>query len=292
MATATKPKSKARLEARIDVALDELITEAADRLHVSKTAFVTDAVRDAALKVIARADVTLMAPGVFDAMMGSIDIADESPELESPGRSSAPNHRVSTRTYTVAKLAPEHELEAFDCGESGYNDWLTQHAAASARAGVSAVYLLLEAEADQTRVVGYYAINPTQILRAEVPHSMSRGWPQAVPAWKLGKLVLHVDLRAEKDAQWGRQLLRHALETIVRVADAGGGKVIVVDADNRGPRRVLCAQRIQANRDRRRPVSLPQVVDRAKSARTPALTRTPRPPPASPPAGPGGARRG
>ncbi len=55
-----------------------------------------------------------------------------------------------------------------------------------------------------------------------------------MPAWKLGKLAIHVDLRADQAAQWGRQLLRDALETIVRVADAGGGKVIVVDADNSG----------------------------------------------------------
>ena len=85
--TAAKPRakarSKARLEARIDADLDELIIEAADRLHVTKTAFVTDAVREAALKVIARAEVTMMAPEVFDQMVASIDTADESPELES-----------------------------------------------------------------------------------------------------------------------------------------------------------------------------------------------------------------
>ncbi|GAB3201003.1 hypothetical protein GCM10027062_21920 [Nocardioides hungaricus] len=82
MGTATRP-AKARLEARIDHDLDLMIAEAADRLHVTKTAFVTDAVRDAALKVIAHAEVTLMAPEVFDSMMASIDVADESPELES-----------------------------------------------------------------------------------------------------------------------------------------------------------------------------------------------------------------
>jgi ribosomal protein S18 acetylase RimI-like enzyme len=96
------------------------------------------------------------------------------------------------------------------------------------------VYLLLEADGDLTRVVGYCAINPTQVVRPDNPRSISRGWPQTVPAWKLGKLAVHVDLRADREAQWGRQLLRNALETIVRVADAGGGKVIVVDADNPG----------------------------------------------------------
>ena len=77
-----KSRAKARLEARIDADLDDLIIQAADRLKVTKTTFVTDAVREAALKVIARADVTLMAPEVFDQMIASLDIADESPELE------------------------------------------------------------------------------------------------------------------------------------------------------------------------------------------------------------------
>ena len=80
--TTTKQRGKARLEARIDADLDDLIIEAADRLRVTKTTFISDAVREAALKVIARADVTMMAPEVFDAMMASIDIADESTELE------------------------------------------------------------------------------------------------------------------------------------------------------------------------------------------------------------------
>lgn len=77
-----EPRAKARLEARIDSDLDDLIVQAAERLNVTKTTFVADAVREAALKVIARADVRLMAPEVFDQMMSSLDIADESPELE------------------------------------------------------------------------------------------------------------------------------------------------------------------------------------------------------------------
>ena len=137
-------------------------------------------------------------------------------------------------TYRVVKLGPGYDLGAFDCGEPAYNDWLVRHAAASVRAGVCAVYLLLEESEAGERVVGYYAINPTQVVREDLPQSLARGRPTTVPAWKLGKLAVHVDLRADKEAQWGRQLLRDALETIIRVADAGGGKVIVVDADNAG----------------------------------------------------------
>lgn len=45
---------------------------------------------------------------------------------------------------------------------------------------------------------------------------------------------MHVDLRADKDARWGCQLLRDALEITIRVAGAGGGKAIVANADNPG----------------------------------------------------------
>ena len=141
---------------------------------------------------------------------------------------------MSDPTYRVVRLSPDHDLAAFDCGAPAYNIWLTAHAAASVQAGVCAVYLLVEHVADNARVVGYYAINPTQVVRDEAPPSLARGWPAAVPAWKLGKLAVHLDLRTDRPAQWGRHLLRDALETIVSVADAGGGKVIVVDADNPG----------------------------------------------------------
>lgn len=137
-------------------------------------------------------------------------------------------------TYRIVKWAPGYDLGAFDCGELSYNDWLTRHAAASVRSGVCAVYLLLKEEDGRALVVGYYAISPTQVVRDVAPAGMARGWPHVVPAWRLGKLALHVDLRQDKDAQWGRQLLREALKTLIRVADAGGGKVIVVDADNPG----------------------------------------------------------
>lgn len=70
-----------RLEVRTDEATDELIEEAAELLHVSKSAFVTDAARREAERVIARSDVTVMAPEVFDSLMATLEATDESPEL-------------------------------------------------------------------------------------------------------------------------------------------------------------------------------------------------------------------
>lgn len=137
-------------------------------------------------------------------------------------------------TFRVERLTGQHDLAGFDCGEPSYNEWLTRHATAAVRAGVCAVYVLVEAEPGGGRVMGYYAISPTEVVRSEVPGVMARGWPVRVPAWRLGKLAVHVELRGDTAAAWGRQVLRHALKTLVRIADSGGGKVIVVDADNPG----------------------------------------------------------
>ncbi|HEY2042123.1 MAG TPA: DUF1778 domain-containing protein [Jatrophihabitans sp.] len=76
--TVTKTR---RLELRTDEDTEQLIIDAAALRHMSKTAFVEDAVRTAARKVIARSDVTLMDPEVFDSMMSALDRPDESTEL-------------------------------------------------------------------------------------------------------------------------------------------------------------------------------------------------------------------
>ena len=75
---ATKTK---RLELRTDEETEWLISEASMLLHVSKTAFVEDAARQAARKVVARADVTVMAANVFDSMIAALDRPDQSEEL-------------------------------------------------------------------------------------------------------------------------------------------------------------------------------------------------------------------
>lgn len=141
---------------------------------------------------------------------------------------------MTSTTYRVTKLAPRFDLGAFDCGEPAYNEWLFNHAGNAVKAGSSMVYLLLE-RVDQSadeRVIGYYAICPTVVIRDEMPKSLQRGVLRAAPAWLLAKLAVDKSLRGDKEHEWGAQLLREALETIVASVDLGGGQIIVVDADN------------------------------------------------------------
>lgn len=51
-------------------------------LHTTKSAFVADAARQAAHRLLGRADVTIMAPEVFDALMASLDVPDPTSGLD------------------------------------------------------------------------------------------------------------------------------------------------------------------------------------------------------------------
>ncbi len=143
---------------------------------------------------------------------------------------------MTSLVYRVAKLTPGFDLRAFDCGEPAYNQWLVQHAIHAVQAGSSMVYLLLAqvGPGAEERVVGYYAICPTVVVRDDMPKSLRRGVLRAAPAWLLAKLALDKSLRSDKDHHWGAQLLREALERIVASVDMGGGQIIVVDAENPG----------------------------------------------------------
>ena len=142
---------------------------------------------------------------------------------------------MSVSSFRIAKLAPGFDLGAFDCGEPGYNQWLTQHSLQAVDAGASMVYLLLEAAPTaQERVVGYFAICPTLVVRDDMPKPLQRKVLRSAPGWLLAKLALDHTRRGDNAHQWGSQLLRAALERIIIAAEVGGGQIIVVDADNPG----------------------------------------------------------
>lgn len=142
---------------------------------------------------------------------------------------------MSGPTYRTAKLAPGVDLGAFDCGEAGYNQWLTDHSVQAVESGAGMVYLLLEKRPlGDERVVGYFAICPTLVVRDDMPKPLQRKVLRNAPAWLLAKLALDSSMREDKVNQWGWQLLRVALETIMNASDLGGGQIIVVDPDNPG----------------------------------------------------------
>jgi len=70
-----------RIEMRTDPDSEALITQAAQVARTSVSAFVLDAAVAAADRVLARTDNTVMSVEQFDALIATLDAADEAPNL-------------------------------------------------------------------------------------------------------------------------------------------------------------------------------------------------------------------
>lgn len=130
-------------------------------------------------------------------------------------------------TWRVAALDESHDLTAFSCGNPKLDSWLRDHALGAAGQGTRTFVVV----ADQNVVVGYFAITPHVIDRADTPKRVARGAPSRIPAILLAKLALSQNLQGQG---LGAELLVRALATIVEAARVAGGKVVVVDAIDPG----------------------------------------------------------
>lgn len=150
---------------------------------------------------------------------------------------------MTEQAYYVEPMPPGYDLGGidFDCGKQPYNDWLRKHASTAVKTGSASVYLLFETST--RRLVGYFTITPTTVVKGDLPKQLHGGMMRTTPGYLIGKLAIDRTLHArwrfdqvlpELPVSMGRQLVLAAIAHVVRAADRGGGQVIVVDADNLG----------------------------------------------------------
>ncbi|MBI3183757.1 MAG: GNAT family N-acetyltransferase [Myxococcales bacterium] len=121
-------------------------------------------------------------------------------------------------------LTAAHGVSAFSCGKPALDHWLKTRALSNQERGFTAVLVVHEAG----RVVGYYGLSPTAVVRVGMPRSIRTGQPpNPVPCFLLGQLATD---RAWAGKGIGSGLLRHALERCVAAAQLVGGRAVVVNA--------------------------------------------------------------
>lgn len=123
-----------------------------------------------------------------------------------------------------------HQITGFDCGVEPLNRWLIHSAAQEAAKRVANTFVWTPRDGDE--VVACYALCGHVLARDAAPSRIGRGVGRGVadpiPAALIAKLALSSKLH---DQGLGGQLLRDALERIVRSSLAGPAvRVIVVDA--------------------------------------------------------------
>jgi len=122
-------------------------------------------------------------------------------------------------------LGDSHRVEDFGCGKEPLDSWLHGQARRAQSAGTARTYVWTRPGSPD--VLAYFAIAPTQVVRADLPRVALAGGHSVVPGYLLARLALATSLHGQG---LGGELLLDALSRIVEAARVGGGRLIVVDA--------------------------------------------------------------
>lgn len=123
-------------------------------------------------------------------------------------------------------LTSDHVLEGFDCGTESLNVWLREHALQAAAGGSARTFAVDDAE--QERVVGYYALAAAAISRHEATERAGKGQPaHPIPAVLLARLAIDRSVQGRGLAAW---LLRDAMARALGASEEIGMRVMLVHA--------------------------------------------------------------
>ena len=123
-------------------------------------------------------------------------------------------------------LASHHVLEGFDSQTGSLDRWLIDHARQAAAGGSARTYVTVDAEQD--RVVGYYALAAAAVSRAEATDRAAKGQPHhPIPGILLARLAVDVSVQGRGVGAW---LLRDAMTRSLSASEQIGARVLLVHA--------------------------------------------------------------
>lgn len=123
------------------------------------------------------------------------------------------------------KLGSSHVLDGFASGGESLDGWLLS-TARQAAAGNSASIFVVE-DAEQSRVVGYYALAASSITHEEATPRAAKGMPSPIPAVLLARLAVDVSVQRQGI---GALLLQDAMRRALSAAEQVAMRVMLVHA--------------------------------------------------------------
>jgi GNAT superfamily N-acetyltransferase len=141
---------------------------------------------------------------------------------------------VTRRFGVVEALSKTHVLAGFDCGSQAQSDWLSAHALQAHQSGSSRVYVVTDLEAEESRVVGYYALAAGSVAPAQAPQRLTQGAGRyhqpVVIITRLG-----VDLSTQ-GAGLGRALVADALRRVAAAGEVIGVRAVLIHCESEAAR--------------------------------------------------------
>jgi GNAT superfamily N-acetyltransferase len=133
---------------------------------------------------------------------------------------------VTTRIPELSapqRLAPDHELDAFQSGVDALDVWLKRHARHNEAEGGSRTFVVCIGR----RVVGYYSLAAGSLLPGVATGRVRRNMPNPVPIVLVGRLAID---RSVQGKGLGGDLLRDAVLRILSAGEAIGVRAVLVHA--------------------------------------------------------------
>ncbi len=118
-------------------------------------------------------------------------------------------------------------LDAFDCGKSALNDFLTQRALKNEGKSARTYVVTTNGGEDAGQVIAYYSLAAGAILHDDLPGWARRNMPDPVPVIVLGRLAVSA---RHMGHGLGSALLRDALQRALEASLQVGVRAIVVHA--------------------------------------------------------------
>jgi GNAT superfamily N-acetyltransferase len=126
-------------------------------------------------------------------------------------------------------IGKSHDRQGFDCGDPDMNLFLRRFARQSHEQHASKTFCAID-DAVPGRVLGFYTITPSAVAHDDVPPALVRGLARhEVAGFKLARIATD---RTVAGRGLGGQLLGAAALRCLRLAAAGGGILLIIDAKN------------------------------------------------------------
>ncbi len=124
----------------------------------------------------------------------------------------------------IAKLAVEHDVTAFDCGNDELNRFIRLYGLAGQRANISQTYLAVR----EQKIVGFHTLVVGDIVYDDAPERLAKGLPRfPIPVLLLARLAVD---RSWQGRGLGAALLVDAIRRTLHVADIAGVRAMLVPA--------------------------------------------------------------
>lgn len=136
--------------------------------------------------------------------------------------------RRPSEDLRIVLLGQEHDRDSFTCGVESLDRYLRTQAGQDVRRKANAVFVL-SANAEPTRILGYYTLCAMAISHGDVPETARKQVPRypLVSATLLGRLAVAKDRQRQR---LGAVLLADALQRAFESASTVGSSMVMVDA--------------------------------------------------------------